>query len=50
MDQRAAIPNPWLALPTARPFVLADDASAINYFNKRASKKTSFDLSLHPEP
>lgn len=47
---RASTPNPWLQLPGAPPFVLAEDASLIRAFNKKAAPAYQYDLSLYPEP
>ncbi|MCP9842013.1 hypothetical protein KBY93_15510 [Synechococcus sp. J7-Johnson] len=42
--------NPWSALPTATPYVLASDASLLQSFNARAASKHQFDMLLFPEP
>jgi hypothetical protein len=42
--------NPWLALPTIAPFVLAADAPAIRDFNAPANENTQIRLERWPEP
>jgi hypothetical protein len=47
--------NPWLDLPQQAPYVLADDAAAIERFNRataarRAADRTWLHLELLPEP
>jgi hypothetical protein len=47
--------NPWLELPHQAPYVLADDADAIERFNRTASARRQADrtwlhLELLPEP
>jgi hypothetical protein len=43
--------NPWLELPPKAPFVLPQDASAVERFNDRASERTRLEvLLLLPEP
>jgi hypothetical protein len=43
-------PNPWLRLPSLKPFVLESDANLLQRFNETASEKHKYDLSLFPEP
>jgi hypothetical protein len=42
--------NPWIDLPTAPPFVLADDREQIARFNHRANEITWIHEQLLPEP
>src|SRR6185369_2834427 len=42
--------NPWLELPTSPPYVLPEDAAAIEAFNRTAQTATRYDLTLLPEP
>ena len=42
--------NPWLALPSSPPYVLADDALPLQQFNRDAPDAQRFELSLFPEP
>jgi len=42
--------NPWLSLPDAPPFVLADDKRAIEAFNQKAKKPYFIQTNMLPEP
>ncbi len=42
--------NPWLELPTSAPYVLPEDATAIEAFNRAADVRHRVDLTLLPEP
>ena len=42
--------NPWLRLPRKVPFVLPQDAAAIEAFNQTATETTRYCLDLIPEP
>jgi hypothetical protein len=42
--------NPWVKLPTSRPFVLGFDRSLVDAFNVRANAREMIDTSLLPEP
>jgi hypothetical protein len=42
--------NPWLDLPAAPPYVLAEDAAAIAAFNRIVPPSKRYDLELLPEP
>ena len=42
--------NPWLGLPHAEPFVLAEDADQIERFNRTAKDNLRIRLELLPEP
>lgn len=42
--------NPWLALPTSAPFVLASDAPLVERFNEPAAPPLKIETSLLPEP
>ncbi|MCA1792253.1 MAG: hypothetical protein LC667_21125 [Thioalkalivibrio sp.] len=44
------IENPWKGLPDSRPYVLPEDASAIERFNARASALWRIELDAIPEP
>lgn len=42
--------NPWIELPTRRPYVLERDRPEIDRFNKTAARPARVELSLLPEP
>ena len=42
--------NPWLALPSRAPYVLPEDRSAVERFNRTAAAPVRLETSLLPEP
>jgi hypothetical protein len=42
--------NPWLKLPLSPPYVLVDDAAAIEAFNRTAEVRHLVDVTLLPKP
>lgn len=42
--------NPWAFLPPAPPYILDSDTACVTQFNKHATARTAYDLSLFPEP
>jgi len=50
MNSDEMTPNPWTALPSKAPFVLAEDSAAIARFNERATERTRVETDLLPEP
>lgn len=42
--------NPWTTLPNTSPYVLAEDATAIETFQSRSTDETRLHLDILPEP